>query len=76
MRTESFQTIIPQTGIVHIPQHILQNFAGHLSEIVIQEVTPEGTSPKIRSLRGKYRHALSSTEELSCQEAVEKGLEL
>jgi predicted Rdx family selenoprotein len=76
MRAESFQTIIPQTGIVHIPQHILQDFAGHLSEIIIQEVTPEGAFPKIRSLRGKYRHALSSTEELSHQKAIEKELEL
>ena len=38
MKADSFQTIIPKSGMIQIPQHILENLVGHLTEIVIQEV--------------------------------------
>ena len=76
MKVDSFQTVIPKSGLIQIPQHILENVVGHLTEIVIQEVDEEEKCSKIRSLRGKYRHALSSTEEFSRRKTYEKGLEL
>ena len=76
MKAYSFQTIIPKSGMIQIPQHVLENFVGHLTEIVIQEVDEKKTSSKIRLLRGKYRHVLSSTEEFSRRKAHERGLEL
>jgi len=76
MKTDSFQTVIPESGMIQIPQHILENVVGHLTEIVIQEVDEEEKRSKVRSLRGKYRHVLSSTEEFSRRKVHEKGLEL
>ncbi|MFB3040858.1 MAG: hypothetical protein ACE1ZS_03500 [Candidatus Poribacteria bacterium] len=76
MKNNRFQTVIPQTGIVHIPKYLLQDFVGHLTEIVLQEVDQKDKSSYIKSLRGKYRHALSSTEEFSRRKASEKALEL
>ena len=50
MKNNHFQTVIPQTGIVQIPKYLLQDFVGHLTEIVLQEVDQKDKSSHIKAL--------------------------
>jgi len=76
MKPDRFQTVIPESGTIKIPHDILKNFAGHLAQIMIQEVSKQERPSKIRALRGKYHQILSSTKEFCHRKANEKALEL
>ena len=75
MKIDSFQMVIPKSGIIHIPEHILEQLVGQMTHIVIQEIDEKKATSKIHSLRGKYSHALSSTDEFSHNKKEEKRLE-
>lgn len=73
-----FDIKIPESGLVKIPQDILDKVKYHSVEIVILrndsvEQTDEDT---IQLMMGKYKGCLSTTEEFSKHKALEKEMEL
>jgi hypothetical protein len=72
-----FETKVSESGLVKIPQEILDKIKDHFVEIVIlqSELTDQQRKTDIRSLMGKYKGYLSTTEEFSRRKASEKEKE-
>lgn len=72
-----FETKVSESGLVKIPQEILDKIKHHSVEIVIlQDESMNGkTKGDFRHLRGKYKGYLSTTEEFSRRKASEKEKE-
>ena len=78
MLAYKFETEISESGLVKIPQEILDRIKYRLVEVVIFEdelIDQQGESD-IRSLMGKYKGCLSTTEEFSRRKASEKEKEM
>jgi hypothetical protein len=78
MLAYKFETRISESGLVKIPQEILDKVKDHLVEVVIfqdESMSRKGKSD-FRHLRGKYKGYLSTTEEFSRRKASEKEKEL
>ncbi len=56
--------------MLEIPREILKGFAGRVAKIVIVEVEQPKPSGRIRSLRGKYRGFLSTTDEFAARKTA------
>ncbi len=76
MKFQTFQVKIPETGMLEIPREILKGFAGRVAKIVIVEVEHTKPSGRFRSLRGKYKGSLSTTDEFAARKTAEKKLEI
>ena len=78
MLAYKFETEISESGLVKIPQEILDKIKHHFVEIVIleDEVTHRKGKNDFRQLRGKYKGYLSTTEEFSRRKACEKEKDL
>ena len=72
-----FQSKIPDSGIIKLPEEILNQLGNCSVEIVIFNSEEKGkiSFDAIKSLRGKYKGALSSTDEFSKRKAFEKELD-
>ena len=72
-----FQVEIPASGIIKLSEEILSRLNNRVVEIVISDVEKKGKTSfdAIKALRGKYKGALSSTDEFSKRKASEKELD-
>jgi len=77
MSAYRFQLEIPGSGIIKLPEEILSQLSNRLVEIVIfnSEEEDKISFDAIKALRGKYKGALSSTDEFSKRKALEKELD-
>jgi len=73
-----FETKVSESGLVKIPQEILDKIRHCSVEIVIlqDESMDRKDKTDFRHLRGKYKGYLSTTEEFSRRKASEKEKEL
>ena len=73
-----FETEVSESGLVKIPQEILDKVKNHFVEVVILRSEPAVGNGKdnIRRLRGKYKGRLSTTEEFSRRKSAEKEKDL
>ena len=78
MLAYKFETEISESGLVKIPQEILDKIRHHIVEVVIleDESTDQQGENDIRSLMGKYKGCLSTTDEFSKRKAYEKEKDL
>ena len=78
MLAYKFETEISESGLVKIPQEILDKIRHHIVEVVILEdgSTDQQGENDIRSLMGKYKGCLSTTDEFSKRKALEKEKDL
>ena len=78
MLAYKFQTEVSESGVVKIPQEILDKIKHNSVEIVIFQNEPADQKGEndLRSLMGKYKGCLSTTEEFSKRKAVEKQKEM
>lgn len=74
MLAYKFETEISESGLVRIPQDILDKIKHHLVEVVIlqDEQTSQQSENNIRALMGKYKGCLSTTDDFSRGKALEK----
>ena len=73
-----FETEVSESGLVSIPREILDKVKNCLVEIVIlkNELTEQQGEINLRSLMGKYKGCLSTTDEFSKRKALEKEKDL
>lgn len=74
-----FETKVSESGLVRVPEEILDKVKDRVVEIVIleEDESRKGRSEDIvQRLRGKYKGCLSTTEEFSKAKALEKEKEL
>jgi len=73
-----FETEVSETGLVKIPQEILDKIKHRLVEIVIlqDEIITQQSKNSIRELMGKYKGCLSTTDEFSKRKGLEKEKDL
>lgn len=78
MLAYKFETEVSESGLVKIPQEILDQVKNRLVEVVIlqDEITDQRSRNDIRSLMGKYRGCLSTTDEFSRRKTLEKEEDL
>lgn len=74
MLAYKFETEISESGLVKIPQEILDKVKHHLVEIVIfqDEQASQQNENNIRALMGKYKGCLSTADDFSRGKALEK----
>ena len=73
-----FETKVSESGLVKIPQEILDKVKDRFVEVVILQDESMNRKDKtdFRHLRGKYKGYLSTTEEFSRRKASEKEKDL
>ena len=78
MLAYKFETEIPESGLLEIPQEILDKIKHLMVEIVIlrNDSIAQTNGDVISSLMGKYKGCLSTTDEFSKCKTLEKEMEL